>query len=87
MTLPQIIVDLMKLLFDLAVPSAICTMVLAGIALRREGGLNFQIGRSFPEVDPLVGHFPHPAADYCPGWPRRVSHCPRKAAASGAPGS
>ena len=33
MTLPQIIVDLMKLLFDLAVPAAICTMVLAGIAL------------------------------------------------------
>lgn len=47
MTLPQIIVDLMKLLFDLAVPSAICTMVLAGIALRREGGLDFQSGGHF----------------------------------------
>ena len=47
MTLPQIIVDLMKLLFDLAVPSAICTMVLAGIALRREGGLDFQAGGPF----------------------------------------
>ena len=47
MTLPQIIVDLMKLLFDLAVPSAICTMVLAGIALRREGGLDFQAGGYF----------------------------------------
>ena len=47
MTLPQIIVDLMKLLFDLAVPSAICTMVLAGIALRREGGLDFQAGGHF----------------------------------------
>jgi len=46
-TLPQIIVDLMKLLFDLAVPSAICTMVLAGIALRREGGLDFQAGGHF----------------------------------------
>jgi hypothetical protein len=46
-TLPQIIVDLMKLLFDLAVPSAICTMVLAGIALRREGGLDFQVGGHF----------------------------------------
>jgi hypothetical protein len=46
-TLPQIIVDLMKLLFDLAVPSAICTMVLAGIALRREGGLDFQAGGPF----------------------------------------
>jgi hypothetical protein len=47
MTLPQIIVDLMKLLFDLAVPSAICTMVLAGIALRREGGVNFVAGGNF----------------------------------------
>ena len=47
MTLPQIIVDLLKLLFDLAVPSAICTMFLAGIALRREGGLDFQAGGHF----------------------------------------
>jgi hypothetical protein len=37
----------MKLLFDLAVPSAICSMVLAGIALRREGGLDFQAGGHF----------------------------------------
>jgi hypothetical protein len=47
MTLPQIIVDLLTLLFDLAVPAAICTMVLAGIALRQEGGLNFQTGGRF----------------------------------------
>src|SRR5215467_15583019 len=47
MTLPQIIADLMKLLFDLAVPGAICTMVLAGIALRQEGGVNFQMGGTF----------------------------------------
>ena len=47
MTLPQIIVDLMRLLLDLAVPSAICTMVLAGIALRQEGGLDFQAGGHF----------------------------------------
>ena len=47
MTLPQIIVDLMKLLFDMAVPTAICTMVLAGIALRQEGGVNFQTGGKF----------------------------------------
>ena len=47
MTLPQIIVDLLTLLFDMAVPAAICTMVLAGLALRREGGLNFQAGGSF----------------------------------------
>jgi len=47
MTLPQIIVDLLTLLFDMAVPAAICTMVLAGIALRREGGVNFQTGGQF----------------------------------------
>src|SRR6266478_1801315 len=47
MTLPQIIVDLLKLLFDMAVPAAICTMVLAGIALRQEGGANFQVGGRF----------------------------------------
>jgi hypothetical protein len=47
MTLPQIIVDLLTLLFDIAVPAAICTMVLAGIALRQEGGVNFQTGGKF----------------------------------------
>ena len=47
MTLPQTIVDLLTLLFDMAVPAAICTMVLAGIALRQEGGVNFQTGGKF----------------------------------------
>ncbi len=47
MTLPQIIVDLLTLLFDMAAPAAICTMVLAGIALRQEGGVNFQTGGKF----------------------------------------
>jgi hypothetical protein len=47
MTLPQIIVDLLTLLFDMAVPAAICTMVLAGLALRQEGGVNFQTGGRF----------------------------------------
>jgi hypothetical protein len=47
MTLPQVIVDLLTLLFDMAVPAAICTMVLAGIALRQEGGVNFQTGGKF----------------------------------------
>lgn len=47
MTLPQILVDLMKLLFDMAVPAAMCTMVMAGIALRQEGGVNFQTGGKF----------------------------------------
>src|ERR1700691_4779561 len=46
MMLPQIMVDLLILLFDMAVPAAICTMVLAGIALRQEGGVNFQAGGS-----------------------------------------
>jgi len=47
MTLPQIVDDLVKVLFDIAVPAAICTMVLAGIALRQEGGVNFQAGGKF----------------------------------------
>lgn len=47
MTLPQVLVDLMNLLFDLAVPFAVCTIVLAGVALRREGGINFQSGGEF----------------------------------------
>ncbi len=47
MTLPQIIAELLQLLFALAVPAAICTIVLAGMALRQEGGVNFQIGGAF----------------------------------------
>jgi hypothetical protein len=47
MTLPQTLVDLLRLLFDLAAPAAICTMVLAGIALRQEGGVNFEAGGRF----------------------------------------
>jgi len=37
----------LTLLFDMAVPAAICTMVLAGIALRQEGGVNFHMGGKF----------------------------------------
>jgi hypothetical protein len=47
MTLPPLIAELLQLLFDLAIPAAICTMVLAGLALRREGGVNFQAGGGF----------------------------------------
>ena len=47
MTTPQILVDLLQLLFDLAVPAAMCTMVLAGLALRAEGGVNFEAGGRF----------------------------------------
>lgn len=31
----------------MAVPAAMCTMVMAGIALRQEGGVNFQTGGKF----------------------------------------
>ena len=47
MNTPQIISELLQLLFALAVPAALCTMVLAGTALRQEGGVNFQAGGSF----------------------------------------
>jgi hypothetical protein len=47
MTIPQLLADLLQLLFDLAVPAAMCTMVLAGLALRRESGVNFEIGGRF----------------------------------------
>ena len=47
MPIPQFITDLLAMLLDLAVPCAICTMVLAGVALRREGGVNFEVGGGF----------------------------------------
>jgi len=47
MTIPQILVDLMQLLFDMAVPAATCTMLLAGLALRSESGVNFEVGGRF----------------------------------------
>lgn len=47
MTMPQILVDLLTLLFNLAVPAAMCTLVLAGVALRQEGGVNFEMGGRF----------------------------------------
>jgi hypothetical protein len=47
MTLPSIINELLQLLFALAIPAATCTLVLAGVALRQEGGVNFQAGGSF----------------------------------------
>jgi len=56
MTLPQIIVDLLTLLFDMAVPAAICTMVLAGIALRQEGGVKLPGGRQVPAMGSVVGN-------------------------------
>jgi len=47
MVIPQFLADLLQLLFDLAVPSAMCTMALAGVALRQEGGMNFEAGGRF----------------------------------------
>jgi len=47
MTTPQILSDLFALLLDLAVPAAMCTLVLAGLALRSESGVNFEAGGRF----------------------------------------
>ena len=47
MSIPPFLVSLLQLLFDLALPGAMCTMVLAGMALRQEGGMNFEIGGRF----------------------------------------
>jgi len=47
MTIPQLLAELMELLFDMAVPAAICTMTLAGLALRQESGVNFETGGRF----------------------------------------
>ena len=35
------------LLFDLAMPAAMCAMILAGVALRSERGVNFDVGGRF----------------------------------------
>jgi len=47
MTIPQLLADFLQLLFDMAVPAATCTMVLAGLALRQESGVNFEMGGRF----------------------------------------
>ena len=47
MTIPPFLVSLLQLLFDLAVPGAMCTMLMAGLALRQEGGMNFEMGGRF----------------------------------------
>lgn len=45
--LPTTLVSLLQLLFDISVPAATCTLVLAGLALRQESGVNFQLGGKF----------------------------------------
>jgi hypothetical protein len=47
MSIPPFLVSVLQLLFDLAVPGAICTMLMAGLALRQEGGMNFEVGGRF----------------------------------------
>lgn len=47
MTMPQILGEILQLLFELAVPAAMCTMTLAGLALRQESGVNFESGGRF----------------------------------------
>src|SRR5439155_23361270 len=47
MSIPRLHTDLMQLLFDMAVPGAMCTIVLAGLALRQESGVNFEVGGRF----------------------------------------
>lgn len=47
MPVPQFLLDLLQLLFDLAVPAAFCTLAAAGVSLRHEGGTNFHIGGRF----------------------------------------
>jgi len=44
---PQLVSDLLRLLLDLAVPAAVCSLLMAGIALRHEGGVNFELGGRF----------------------------------------
>src|ERR1700758_1830719 len=47
MTLPTILAELLQLLLDMALPAGLCSMTLAGLALRQEGGLNFEAGGRF----------------------------------------
>ena len=43
MPVPQFLLDLLQLLFDLAIPAAFCTLAAAGVSLRHEGGVNFHV--------------------------------------------
>ena len=53
MTTPQMLNDIASLLIQLAPPLALVTLLLAGIALRSEGGSTFVIGGGFNEMDVL----------------------------------
>lgn len=47
MAVPDLLKDLIRLLLNLAPVAALGCLVLAGISLRREGGINFYIGGGF----------------------------------------
>jgi hypothetical protein len=47
MTTPPLLNDIFQLLIGAAVPAAICALLLAGVALRQEGGVNFEAGGKF----------------------------------------
>ena len=47
MTPPPMLLDIIRMLLALAAPAALLCLVLAGIALRRDGGRNFSIGGGF----------------------------------------
>jgi len=47
MAIPQLLTDIINTLLLLATPAALVSLLLAGISLRREGGINFQIGGGF----------------------------------------
>src|SRR5262249_2828677 len=68
MTNPPMLEDISRLLLALAAPAALLCLVLAGIALRREGGTNFSLGGGFSRwmfwtvvfitLPPLLSWFP-----------------------------
>jgi|SRR5579875_1017653 len=67
MAVPQLLSDIIQVLLQLAPPTALVALVLAGISLRREGGPAFLIGGSFTKwvfwavvfvtLVPLMGWF------------------------------
>jgi len=71
MPVPQFLLDLLQLLFDLAVPAAFCTLAAAGVSLRQEvesiftstaGRANGFCGRSFFSQSHSFSHGLQPRA-------------------------
>jgi hypothetical protein len=67
MAVPQLLTDIVQVLLDLAPAASLIALVLAGLALRREGGTTFLIGGGFTKwmlwavlfvtLVPLLGWF------------------------------